>query len=128
MPELLIQPERPRQARAAAPVRKHREDQAPERAVADAALRLALDLRTRGFEQRIVLHARWARRDARHAAEAGVDVPDEAVAVGLAAVAPQLHQVNAASGRIRLLAPQQIRRAGRQAETAVHAIVEEIAA
>ncbi len=85
---------------------KHRKDQPPEQPVAEAAVGFALDLRTRGFEQRVVLHARRACGDARHAAEARVDVPDEAVAGGFAPVAPQLHQVNASSGRIRLLPPQ----------------------
>ena len=125
--ELLIHTERPRQHAQPSRMRKHREDHAAERAIAEAALRLALDLRPRGFEQRVVLHARRARGDARHAPEAGVDVLNEAGARGLAAVAPQLHQVNAASRRVGFLSPQEIGRARRQAEAAVDAVVEEIA-
>ena len=52
---------------------------------------------------------------------------NEAALVGLAAVAPQFHQVNAAPRRIGFLSPQQIGRTRGQAEAAVDAVVEEIA-
>ena len=125
--ELLIDPERPRQGAQPSGMRKHREDHPAERAVAEAAPGLALDLRPRRFEQGVVLHARRARRDARHAPEARVDVLHEAVGRGFAAVAPQFHQVDAAAGRIGFLSPQQIGRTRRQTEAAVDAVVEEIA-
>ena len=125
--ELLIDTERPRQGAQPSRMRKHREDHPAERAIAETALRFALDLRPCRFEQRIVLHARRTGGDARHAPEARVDVLDEALAGGFAAVAPQLHQMNAAARRVGLLSPQQIGRACRQAEPAVDAVVEEIA-
>ena len=125
--ELLIDTERPRQRAQPSRMGKHRENHSAERAIAETALRLALDLRPRRLEQRVVLHARRAGGDARHAPEARVDVLDEALARGFAAVAPQFHQMDAAARRVGLLSPQQIGRAGRQTEPAVDAVVEEIA-
>ena len=95
--ELLIQAERHRQRTQASGVRKHREDQPPECPVPDAAFRIAFDLRAGRFEQRVVLHARRTGGDAGHTAKARIDVANEPGAVGLAAVAPQFHQVDAAT-------------------------------
>lgn len=107
---------------------KDRKDQTSEQPVAETALCVALDLWPCGFQERIVLHTRRAGRDARHAAEARVDVTNEALAAGFATVAAQFHQVNAPAGRVRLLPPQQIRGAGRQTKAAVDAIVKKVPA
>ena len=75
--------------------------------------------------KRPVLHARRTGRDAGHAAETGVEVPDEALGHADAPFEARLHQVEAAAWRIHLFAPQGIRRARRQAEAAMDALVDE---
>jgi hypothetical protein len=107
-------------------MRKHRKDEPAERTLAETTLGDALDLRSRGLKQRIVLHPRGARRHARHTAEARIDVTHKAGAARLAPIAAQFHQMDAPSRRIGFLSPQQISRTRGQTESAVHAIVEQI--
>ena len=89
------------------------------------AIVAALDLRARGLDERRVLHARGARGDARHAAEAGVEVADEGVGHRHPPVEAGLHQIDPAARRVHLLAPQRVGRTGRQTEPAVHALVDQ---
>src|SRR6266508_1974180 len=112
------------QPSAPARVREEPEDQRPEGAVATRARVAALDLVAGGLDQLVVLDPRRAGGHARHAAEAPVEVADHLVVHGLA-LEPDLHQVDAAPRRVHLLAPQQVGRAGRQAEAAVDAVVDQ---
>jgi hypothetical protein len=64
----------------------------------------SLDLAPGGLDQLVVLHAGRAGRDARHAAQAGVDVRDHRVGHRLA-VEPGLHQGDAARG-LSISSPQ----------------------
>ncbi len=106
-------------------IREQREDRAAEQAIGERARIAPLDLRARRFDERRVLHAGRTRRDARHAAEAGVEMADERRRHLRAAFEARLHQVDAAARRVHLLAPQHIGRTGRQAEAAVHALVDQ---
>ena len=77
------------------------------------------------LDERRVLHAGRTRRDARHAAQAGVEVAHERRRHRRAPFEAGFHQIDAPARRIHLLAPQHVGRAGRQAEAAVHARVDE---
>ena len=105
-------------------VRHQRHQQRAEGGVARGPRVALLDARARALDERPVLHARRARRHARHAAEAVVHVRDERRRQLGPPFHARLHQVDAAAGRVHLLAPQQIRRAGRKAEPAVDARVD----
>ena len=82
---------------------------------------MLLDLRARHFDQLAVFDARRARRLARAAVEAAVDVRDEPLAQLQPPLVHQLHLANAPARRIGFLAPQAIRRAMIQAKPAVNA-------
>src|SRR5258706_6174300 len=87
---------------------------------------LTFDLTPGRFDERRVLHAGRTRGHARHAAEAGVEVTDEAVGHFGAPFESGLHEVNPPARRVHLFAPQHVRRAGRETETAVHALVDPV--
>src|SRR5215218_10399807 len=101
------------------------EAQGPEGPVAARARVAALDLLAGGLDQLAVLDPGRAGGDAGHAAQALVEVADHLVVHGLA-LAPDLHQVDAAPGRVHLLAPEHVGRAGGQAEAAVDAVVDQL--
>src|SRR5215210_6910155 len=105
---------------------KQRKDESPERPVTKPALGVVLCRRSRERQQRVVLHARWTCRHTRHAPETGVDVLNEARGVCFTAITPHFHQVDTASGRVVLVAPEDIRGARRQAKAAMDAVVEQI--
>src|SRR5690606_36217848 len=67
---------------------------------------------------------RRAGGHARHAPEAGVDVLHQRGRHRLALEA-LLHEMDPPARRVHLLAPQRVRRAGGQAEPAVHAVVDQ---
>ena len=122
----LISPQLQRHPAQAAGVGEQREDQSPEQPFAQRALDVPLDLRPGGFHQLVVLHARRTRRQARHAAETGVEVTRELRRDLRLAFERHLHQVNPPPRGVRLPAPQRVRRTRRQAEAAVHAVGEQI--
>ena len=103
-------------------VREELEDHFPERAVGEAAPVVALDLGADRLDQLVVPHAGWARRHARHAAQARVEVLHIGVVERDRALLAQLHQVDPTAGGVHLLAPQRVGGAGGQAEAAVHAV------
>ena len=99
------------------------EDQPPVRALERRALEVALELRARVLDQLVVLHPGRAGGHARHAAEAAVEVRHER---RRDLVVPLLHQHDPPARRVHLLAPEHVRRAGRQAEAAVHAVADQV--
>ena len=89
-----------------------------------SARKIALDLRARRLDELVVLHAGWARRHARHAAQAVVHVlPKTGIERGLT-FSGLLDHVDSSARRIHLLAPQHVRGASGQAEAAMHAVVD----
>src|SRR2546430_13615666 len=86
---------------------------------------MTLDLRARRFDQLVVLHARWARGEARHAAEAIVEMADVGSRHLRVAFGAELHQVDPAARGIHFLTPGEVGRASGEAEAAVHALVDQ---
>ena len=82
-----------------------------------------LDDRPRFFDERRIAHAGRARRFARHASEAGIEVLDERLSNANAALGPRLHQVDAPARGIHFPSEEQITGTGRQTEAAMHAFV-----
>ena len=127
-------PERPRgrqatqrKRRAQAPaVRQHRERRGAQHAVETPAPMLVFDLGARRLDQAVVLHARRARADAGHAAEAAVEVLNDRVGHRERALRQADHQLDPPARRVHLLVPQRVGRAGRQAEAAVDAVAEQL--
>ena len=74
------------------------------------------------LDQAVVAHARRARGDACHAAEAAVEVLGDRRVQRDGAVEARVHQVDAPARGVHLLAPEHVGRAGRQAEAAVDAV------
>jgi hypothetical protein len=107
-------------------IRHHGEDRLAEPSIHDRSWMLALDLAPRRFDQRRVLHAGWARGHARHAAQARVEMADEAVRHPGAPLEAGLHEIDPAARRVHLFAPQHVRRAGGETEAAVHALVDPV--
>src|SRR2546421_12504878 len=83
---------------------------------------MALDLWARGLDEFVILHTRRTSRHAGHTAQASVDVSSKRCIDADLALRGHLHQLDAATRRVHLLAPQQIGGAGRQAKDAKHAI------
>ena len=123
--QLLVQRPAERRGPQPAPVGEQREDRLAEQPVGPRARHVALDLRPGGLQQAVVLHPRRARRHARHAPEAAVDVRREGAVERDLPVLGHLHEVDPPARRVHLLAPQRVGGAGRQAEPAVHAVVEQ---
>ena len=103
-----------------------REDRPPQQPLAQRAAPAALHLRPRVLDQLVVLHAGRAGRDAGHAAEAVVECVDHRRRELAALLEPGPHQHDAPAGRVHLLAPERVGRAGGQAEAAVHAVVDQL--
>ncbi len=101
------------------------EDEPAKQPLAGRALDLLLDLLARELDQPVVLHAGRAGRKAGHAAEAAVEVlGDRRVQLDRPLERP-LHQPDAAARRVHLLVPELPGGARRQAEAAVHAVVDQ---
>ena len=124
-PRALVEAERAPQDPQPPRVGEQPEDQGPEGAVAPGARVAALDLLAGGLDQLAVLDPGRAGGDTGHAAQALVEVADHLVVQGLA-LAPDLHQVDPPPGRVHLLAPEHVGRAGGQAEAAVDAVVDQL--
>src|SRR5262249_43223959 len=103
------------------------EDEAAEPALAEAAPVVVLDLGARLLDERVVLHAGRAGGHAGHAAQAAVEVADDRRVEARLRVGELLHEVDPAARRVHLLAPRDVGRAGRQAEAAVDAGLDELA-
>src|SRR5215211_7705442 len=101
------------------------EDHLPEGFVVGATLVAAFDLGPGGLDKLVVLHARRTCGNAGHAPETQVPVPYHRVVHRLL-VEALVHQVDASSWRVHLLAEEYVGRAGRQAEAAVNALVYEV--
>ena len=72
------------------------------------------------------MHTRRAGRDAGHAAQAAIEMLDHRAVEPDSALIGEFHQVDPPAGRVHLLAPEQVGGAGRQAEAAVDAVVDEL--
>ena len=118
---------RPRQGAQEPRPGGEREHAALDGALAQRPRRPLAAQRPRALDEDVVAHAARAGGHARQAAEAAVEVAgDRRVELDLAAV-DQVHQVDAAAGRVHLVSPERVGRARRQAEPAVHAGVEQLA-
>ena len=127
-------PESPRQRRGAAErrqpergahaarIREHAEEEPAHEPVTRRSLDLLLDRRPCALDEAVVAHARRARGDACHAAEAAVEVLRDRRVQRDGAVEARVHQVDPPARGVHLLAPEHVRRAGRQAEAAVDAV------
>src|SRR5215210_2233928 len=113
-----------KKTRCTQPVRvgEELEDHLAESLVVSPALVAALDLLARGLDELVVLHPRRTGRDAGHAPEAEVPVANHLVVHRLL-VEALVHQVDAPARRVHLLSEEHVRRARRQAEATVHALV-----
>ncbi len=98
------------------------EEEAAHEAVPDRAQHLLLDDGAGALDQAVVADAGRARRDARHAAEAAVEVLRHGRVELDRAVEQRVHQVDASARRVHLLVPEDVGRARRQAEPAVDAV------
>ena len=119
---------RQRERRAhAARVGEKPEQQPADEAIAQRPLDLVLDRRARALDESVVANARGARRHAGHAPEAAVEVLGDRGVERDRSVESGVHEVDAPARRVHLLAPEDVRRAGRQAEPAVDAVVDVLA-
>src|SRR5579859_2319852 len=87
---------------------------------------IAFDLGAGGFDQAVIFHARRTGCETRHAAQAIVHVIHKSRAQWNLPLQRHFHEVNAPSRRIHLFVPESISRTGRQAESAMHAIGDEV--
>jgi hypothetical protein len=87
---------------------------------------MPFDLRASSFNQFSVIHSRRASRHASHAAEAGIEMADPLRIHRSVAFAGKLHQVDSAARRVHFLVPEHVSRANRQAEAAMHAILDNL--
>ena len=123
-----VPPERREGERSAHParVRQDAEDDRANEPVGRLALVALLDQLPGLLDQPVVLHARRARGDAGHAAEAAVEVLDDGVRELERAFGQALHQPDPSARGVHLLLPERpVGRARRQAEAAVHAVVDQ---
>ena len=121
--ELAAERREPQRGAQAPRIREQLEEQRRARAGRRPARRVVgLDRLARRLDQPVVLDARRAGGHACHAAEAEVEVADDRRVERDRPVEVRLHQLDPAARRVHLLAPEQVRRAGGQAEAAVHAV------
>ena len=106
----------------AARIREQAEEEPPDESVPERTLELVLDSRARGLDQTVVAHARRTRGEARHAAEAAVEVLRHGRVQRDRPVETSVHEMDAPARRVHLLAPQHVRGARREAEPAVDAV------
>ena len=107
-------------------VGKGLEQQAPERAFARRARVVALDLGADALDQSVVLDAGRTRGDARHAAEAAIEMGHHLLGDLGGAVQPLVDEHDSPARRVGLLGPEHVRGARIEAEAAVNAVVDEL--
>ena len=123
--EALVEAHRGGDGPQAVRVGEELEDHLPESLVVGPPIVAALDLLPGSLDELVVLHARWAGRDAGHAPEAEVPVTNHLIIHGLLGEA-LVHKVDAPARRVHLLPEEDVGRARRKAETAVDAVVYEV--
>ena len=101
---------------------QHPAQDAPQPAVRPRAAERRFDADARLVDEAPVVDPRRARRLARQAGEAAVDVLDGLRRRGAAGLQHFLHEVDAPARRVELVPEQDVGRAGRQAEPAVDAL------
>ena len=106
-------------------VREGGEEKLAEEAIRGGARDIAFHLGARVFDQLVVLHSRGAGGHAGHAAQAIVHMQAEALVERSVALGGLLHHVDAAAGRIHLLAPEHVGGAGGEAEAAMYAVLDQ---
>ena len=102
------------------------EDRPPPGALGQRPVAVALDLRPRLLDQLVVLDARRAGGHARHAAQAAVEVRRHLRRDLRARLVPDAHQHDPPARRVGLVVEDDVARAGRQAEAAVHAVADQL--
>ena len=102
-------------------VRDDRRQQSPQQPFAQRPPIGAFDVPRAPAREMRVVHAGRARRHARQAGEAAIEVFDHRRRRRLAALQHRLGEVDAAARAVELVAQQQIGRAGGEAEAAMHA-------
>ena len=102
------------------------EDHPPVRALGAGARAVALDLRAHLLDQPVVLDARRARGHAGHAAEAVVEVLGHLRGDLGALLVADAHQHDPPARRVVLVLEHLVARARRQAEAAVHAVLDQV--
>ena len=107
-------------------IREQLENQATKQSIWNRAGVISLDLGPRRLDQLVVLNAGRTCGHARHAAETAIEVLDHRRVQPNGALLGQLHQVDSPARRVHLLAPQQVRRAGRQTEAAMDAVGDQL--
>ena len=107
-------------------MREGGEEEFAEERVGGGAGDVALYLRAGVFDELVVLDAGGAGGHAGHAAEALVHVGAEVLVERGFALGGFGHHVDAAAGRVHLLVPEDVGRAGGEAEAAVDAVGEEL--
>src|SRR5581483_4110154 len=107
-------------------VREELEDHPPVQPVPEPPRIVLLDVRARLLDQDVVADTGRAGGDARHASQAAIEVRRHRPGHLQLSGAQPAHQIDAPAGRVHLLAPVLVRRAGRQAEPAMHAVVDQL--
>src|SRR6185312_4355802 len=107
-------------------VGERRKEKPPLEALTARPWVLVLDERPGLLDQEVVADTRRAARDACHAAEAAVEVLDDCRGEPERPLRGLLHQLDPSARRVHLLVPEDVRRAGRQAEATVHARLGEV--
>ena len=122
--------ERPHQSRGrqskthALGIRQHSGERRAQPALRERAPVRLLHVHARVVDQMLVVDARRTRRHAREAAQAAVDVPHDIARRWPIVLEHLLDEIDAAARAIELVTEQHVSRAGRGAETAVHALAQ----
>ncbi len=122
----LVEEERGGHEAQASGVREGGEEEFAEEGVVGGAGDVAFYLGAGVFDELVVLDAGGAGGHAGHAAEAVVHVGAEVLVERGFALGGFGHHVDAAAGRVHLLAPEDVGGAGGEAEAAVDAVGEEL--
>src|SRR4030095_16318848 len=98
----------------------------PEEAVSERPTMGVLQRGPGLLDENVVLHARWAGGHAGHAPHALVEVTHHRGGERNLGFPQPAHEVDATAWAVHLLAPALVGRAVREAEAAVHAVVDEV--
>ena len=108
-------------------IRKRPEEESAQEPVGGRAAVLLLDGVAGRLDQPVVADARGARREARHAPEAAIEVRRHGRVQRHRPVEPGVHEVDPTAWGVHLLVPEHVGGARRQAEAAVDAVGRELA-